>query len=98
VGGSAAISARWARGEQLTPLAERPGGTTGPYSAGPCRLRLTPAGERHYAEHGAAYARLYPSVEAPDPDSAHIWPEQLDDRLADMRAECRRLRERLLET
>ncbi|MFF0250173.1 hypothetical protein [Streptosporangium sandarakinum] len=55
------------------------------------RLRLTPAGARHYADQWEAYARLYPQVSARRPDGSTPWPAEVDHALAVLGAQCRRL-------
>ncbi|WP_433542036.1 hypothetical protein ACQP10_38435 (plasmid) [Streptosporangium sandarakinum] len=62
------------------------------------RLRLTPAGARHYADQWEAYARLYPQVSARRPDGSTPWPAEVDHALAVLGAQCRRLWRRREET
>jgi hypothetical protein len=56
------------------------------------RLRLTPAGQEHYAEKWDLYVRCYPAVAAPHPAGEPVWPGAVDTALEDLAADCMRLR------
>lgn len=47
------------------------------------RITLAPAGVQHYADQWREYAKLYPGVAAPNPDSAAepVWPREVDAQL-----------------
>ncbi|GAA3711252.1 hypothetical protein GCM10022224_090950 [Nonomuraea antimicrobica] len=45
----------------------------------------------------ADYVRSYPDVDAPHPDGVPLWPEQVDQALAALRARCLQLRGYLTE-
>ncbi|MGK5558200.1 hypothetical protein ACSNOI_42020, partial [Actinomadura kijaniata] len=62
---------------------------------GSARLRLTPDGHAHYAQHWATYLRVYPDVNAPRPDGQPLWPTTATATLMQLRRGCLRLRELL---
>lgn len=61
------------------------------------RMHLTEAGRAHYRQRWADYVRCYPDVDAPHPDGVPLWPEQVDQALAALRARCQQLRGYLTE-
>lgn len=74
----------------------------------PSILTVALAGREHYRAHWAEYARLYPGVDAPNPDPAAAWPADVDDQLkelattvldigADLHAIARRRKEKLTD-
>ncbi|MEU4576068.1 hypothetical protein [Nonomuraea sp. NPDC023979] len=89
--GPEGLRVKWANGpwERLLGRAPDPFVAETPADGGefgPWLLRLTDAGRAHYAANWRGYARLYPGVNAPDPDGALVWPVEID-------RELRRLRE-----